>query len=1457
MEESKSKALSVAVTLKGGTNYLLWSRLVKAAVGSKGLWSHISDGAPRPVAKEGEGGQELMVVDQEKWDQDDLKVLTVLHGSLEASILEAYSYCETPKDLWDTLQKVYGNISNLSRVFELKRSINTLVQEEVEFTKHLGKFRALWSELEMLRPNTTDQDVLMERREQDQVFGLLLTLNPVFNDLIKHILRSPKLPSLEDVCAQIQREEGSVGLFGGKGELTLANQADAVQANKAAYRTEEGKFGGKCDHCKKQGHKRSQCWILHPHLKPTKFMRDREARAHLSDGASEAGTSGAGQAMQEGVGKALTTQHTPGKSTDGEMIRRSDIDALIKALKENGNCMNTPLGLNSLNDLPITLAAKNVIKPLIVDSGASHHMISDTSLIKDIEPACGNVMIANGDRIAIKGIGNLNLFDKESRAFYMPEFTSNLLSVKRCTTDLHCNVIFSPNDVKFQDIDTRKMIGKGVTKGELYMLEDIAPISNSSFSFSSVSSLNNDALWHATRLGHPHDRALNLMLPGVMYKNNCEACILGKHCRTVFPTSETTYEHCFDLVHSDVWTAPCMSRDSHKYFVTFIDEKSKYTWLTLLPSKDRVLEAFMNFQAYVSNQYNATVKVLRSDNGGEYISNAFKSHLAKHGIVHQTSCPYTPQQNGVAERKNRHLMEVARSMMFHTNVPKRFWGDAVQTACYLINRVPTKILKNLSPFEVLNKSKPFIDHLRVFGCVCYVMTPGEQRNKLEAKSTKAMFIGYSITQKGYKCYDPEARRVMVSREVKFIESKGYYEEKEWENLKDLSQAPSDRATTLRVLLEKLGIGLSQDQESGRRESSNPTSETERTTPLDHERGNGTESHEQVQNQEDSGQHNQEVTQEVESGAQSSGDGQSEDGQEPQEEQVQELRRSTRVKRDASNWVNTRVYYNAQAVEHPSQAMCSFAEFPDEHTAFTVSLDESYIPRTYEEAMALKEWRDSVADESGAMIKNETWYESELPKGKKAVTSKWVFTIKFHPDGRIERRKSRLVARGFTQTYGEDYVETFAPVAKLHTIRIVLSLAVNLEWDLWQMDVKNAFLQGELEDEVYMHPPPGLEHLVKNGNVLRLRKAIYGLKQSPRAWYNKLSTTLNGRGFRKSELDHTLFTLNTPSGIVVLLVYVDDIIITGSDKEEIQATKDFLKSVFEIKDLGEMKYFLGIEICRSKEGFFLSQRKYTLDLLKDAGKLDGKTAKTPLEDGYKVPREGEIENSPPFKDAKLYRKLVGKLIYLTITRPDICFAVNQVSQHMQIPKEHHWGMVNRLLMYLNGSADQGVWMGCNGSTEVVGYCDADWAGDRADRRSTTGYCTFIGGNLVTWKSKKQKVVSCSSAEAEYRAMLKLTNELVWIKGILKHLEIIQSTPMTMHCDNQAAIHIATNSVFHERTKHIEVDCHKVRQMILLGVILPCYTRSEDQLADVFTKAARQKTIESIHSRLGLIDLTRRS
>ena len=450
----------------------------------------------------------------------------------------------------------------------------------MDLIKHIGKFRALWSELDNLRPNTSDHEILVERKEHDKVFGLMMTLDTCYKDVIKHILRSPSLPTMEEVCAQLQKEEESLGLFGGKGELLMAHQADDMQANKAAYKNEGRKYGerfeGSCDHFKKPRHKKSQCWILHPHLKPSKFKKDREAQAHLSTEASGSGSTGASACVQavESEGRNLASHHLSGKSLEYEVIRKSDIDALIKALKESGNKLGNTLGysfaahtmpsstdkfldmlessytakiessiankliglfenLENKNNHRRTHIAKNMHKPLIIDSGAFHHMISDNSLIKYIEPSQGHVMIANGDRIPIRGIGRLKLFNKDSKAFFMPEFTSNLLFVKKCTTDLQCNVIFSPNDVKFQYIKSSKLIGQGAIKADLYMLENLSPISSSCFSFSSVT-LSKDALWHA-RLGHPHVRGLSIMLLGVMFKNNdCEVCILGKYCKSVF-----------------------------------------------------------------------------------------------------------------------------------------------------------------------------------------------------------------------------------------------------------------------------------------------------------------------------------------------------------------------------------------------------------------------------------------------------------------------------------------------------------------------------------------------------------------------------------------------------------------------------------------------------------------------------------------------------------------------------------------------------------------------------------------------------------------------------------------------------------------------------------------------------------------------------------------------------------
>ena len=402
-------------------------------------------------------------------------------------------------------------------------------------------------------------------------------------------------------------------------------------------------------------------------------------------------------------------------------------------------------------------------------------------------------------------------------------------------------------------------------------------------------------------------------------------------------------------------------------------------------------------------------------------------------------------------------------------------------------------------------------------------------------------------------------------------------------------------------------------------------------------------------------------------------------------------------------------------------------------------------------------------------------------------------MKHIEDGSVERFKPRLVAKGFTQSYGIDYEETFAPVAKLNTICVLLSLAANLDWPLHQLDVKNAFLNGDLEEEVYMEVPPGLESYSKTSKVCRLKKSLYGLKQSPRAWFERFTRAVKQYGYLQCQADHTLYVKHSPGGkITILIVYVDDIILTGDYDEEIQRLKKVLAKEFEIKDLGSLKYFLGMEIARSKQGIVVSQRKYILDLLRETKMLECKPAETPMDYTVKL---GMIENGAPV-DKGRYQRLVGKLIYLSHTRPDIGFPVSTVSQFMNNPTEEHMDAVFRILRYLKMTPGKGLYFkrGSNRSTEI--FTDADWAGTITDRRSTSGYCTYVWGNLVTWRSKKQAVVSRSSAEAEFRAMAQGICEGIWLRRLLTELKTPMDKTMKLFCNNQAGISIAKNLVHHD-------------------------------------------------------------
>ena len=406
-----------------------------------------------------------------------------------------------------------------------------------------------------------------------------------------------------------------------------------------------------------------------------------------------------------------------------------------------------------------------------------------------------------------------------------------------------------------------------------------------------------------------------------------------------------------------------------------------------------------------------------------------------------------------------------------------------------------------------------------------------------------------------------------------------------------------------------------------------------------------------------------------------------------------------------------------------------------------------------------------------------------------------------------------MVHGNRQVEGVDYNETFAPVAKMGTVRLLLAVAVSLNWELHQMDVHNAFLHGDLDEEVYMLPPPGYCNPT-SGKVCRLWKSLYGLRQAPRQWFAKLSQALTSYGFKNSYADYSLFSYI--QGVVSLhvLVYVDDLIIAGSSHEAVVNLKQYLNSCFHMKDLGKLKYFLGIEVAHSPAVLFLSQRKYALDLLTEAGMLGCKPIDTPMEQNHRL---ASAEGNP-YSNHEKYRRIMGRLVYLSVTRPELSYAVHTLAQFLGCPQVCHWEAAIRVLRYLKGSPGQGIVLRPMKDMCLTAFCDSDWAACPLTRRSLSDYLVFLGRSLVSWKTKKQPTVSRSSAEAEYRSMAVTTCELKWLKSLLSSLGILHSRPMHLYCDSQSALHIVRNPVFHERTKHIGADCHFVSDELISGILL---------------------------------------
>ena len=949
-------------------------------------------------------------------------------------------------------------------------------------------------------------------------------------------------------------------------------------------------------------------------------------------------------------------------------------------------------------------------------------------------------------------------------------------------------------------------------------------------------------------MGHPSSGYLHRLFPELFPTNkvlNCETCFLAKSHRHTFKSNDTKVDFPFLLIHSDVWgPAKVEGGQNFRYFIAFIDDCTRMTWIYLLKNKSEVFSKFTSFCAMVKTQFKSDIQILRSDNGGEFVNTSMNQFCQEKGIIHQTSCAHNPEQNGVSERKNRFLLEITRALMIESQVPKSFWPEALVTATYLVNRLPTRALDLKTPLQALSKfHKPpsaLTLEPRVFGCSVFVHIPKTERSKLDACAEKCVFVGYGVNQQGYRCYSLNKRHMYTTMNCDFLETEYFY------NTQHTGQGEKVYDDTLSWIKwmpssEEINHGAQTTSQS----TSQSTSPEDSTTNNDPPNLASEVSNSQTQEHVDSpiisdSSTNCETHEHVETPDLPNHAAEQESSQVEQARYVLPPRSNRGVppKRYSPE-------KEARSSRYPMANMAA-GNLSPEAQAFATSLCSEEIPTTVEQALESKEWREAMKIEMDALNKNDTWEKCTLPPGKKPVGCRWVFTIKYKPDGTIERYKARLVAKGYTQTYGIDYSETFSPVAKIDTIRVLFSIAANKGWPLLQFDVKNAFLHGELKEEVYMEAPPGFMENSNPREVCRLKKSLYGLKQSPRAWFGRFTLAMKKYGFKQSNSDHTLFLKRRNGLITCLIIYVDDMIITGNDEEEMTRLKVNLFKEFEMKDLGRLKYFLGIEVLRSRQGIFICQKKYVLDLLAETGMIDCKPVDTPMMVNQKL----YMEENAKLADKGKYQRIVGKLIYLSHTRPDITYAVGVVSQFMHQPQVTHMEAVWRIIRYLKGTPGHGVLFKTNGHLETQVYTDADWAGDKGNWRSTSGYFTLVGGNLVTWRSKKQKVVALSSAEAEFRGIARGLAEILWIRKLLTEIGYPPTQSSKIMCDNEAAIQISENPVQHDRTKHVEVDRHFIKEKLETGIIELPFVRSEDQLADILTKAVNGKIFNHCLGKLSI-------
>lgn len=1131
-------------------------------------------------------------------------------------------------------------------------------------------------------------------------------------------------------------------------------------------------------------------------------------------------------------------------------------------------------GINITNEHAKRIAAEE----FIIDSGTTSHYTKDRNVFTNltqievpITAAVANDGVIETTEIGdlkVQGEGKTNVILRDIRV--TDNIGVNLLSVSKLTRNGAVWI--------FNDREALLVKNPRINYGEVLMR---APLINDLYRFrpqvlhERINYVEDEFKLMHHKLGHLNYQQVNeLLFKNVLgdtnyiprlkgikdYQHeNCEGCNAGKMHRKPFKNYSLKLEanDILQRIYTDLG-GPVNITDQldlyelfgkPKYASIIVDDYSGKYFGRVLTTKDQAVDHIIDFIHEEENQTGRTVKIINCDESGENRSSRLLKYLKERGIRINYTTKSTPQHNSVVERAMRTVFEMILAMLIHSKLHPVFWGFAFNVAIKLINYQLTNRNRYKTREELYSDSKPLLHNLKVFGCDATVFILKEDRGKLERKSMNCIFIGYDPKREnGYLFFNPQEKRIISSRDAKFYEDQFTFGRTTSVTMNDLiPRSMQSNANEFNVPFQFIldnpipnnfqwrPVESKFDNEVKTMIQELPVSDSSSPSDIEGEIWEDNVSDEKKDENQIM------VPSDIDHKYDS----------ENETEKTEEDPIMTRTERRPGLRSHDQLKLPKERYELPYVNSQEIREYINLVNAGPKTIIEAL------DSVKSKEWKQAIDAEYESHMKNGSWTLVKPPSNANIIDSKWVLTEKLNEKGEVEKYKARLVAKGFKQIEGIDYFDTYAPVIRYKTFRLILALAARFKLKVFQFDAITAFLNAKVEEEIYMKQP---ESYVKDPSlVCKLNKAVYGIKQAPNLWNKTVNEYLLKKGFKRTISDPCLYYKTSNTGNLILLgLYVDDsfICVNQNDENEYNEFKTEFNKQFKIKDLGEAHWILGMKIQRNKSTgeYTLNQRTYIEKLIKKFNMEKAHPATTPELPSHKL----SLDDCPSTEEEKTkmsnipYRSLVGGLLYAAIgSRPDISHAVNVLTTYQLNPGIKHWIAAKQVLRYLKGTLDYELKYKAGthySSLDITSISDADWANDRADRKSISGYVVYVNHSPITWSSRKQSCVSQSTAEAEYIAMSETIKEAKWVCGLLGELKVKCIRAIQHFTDNQAAMSISEKDSQHNKSKHIDIKYHFIKEEIKNGNVRINYINTRDNVADIFTKALSGPRFEHLSKKL---------